>query len=207
MDRELLRLYFICGSEDAGGDAVQTIREALEGGATMFQLREKGQHPLEGDALVRFASDIKRVCKEYDVPFIVNDDWKLAEMVKADGIHLGQDDMAVSDLPGYFDDKIIGLSVRDRNELEVSNLEKVDYIGTGPVFTTSSKADAGTAIGVEGLVEMRRLIGDMPMVAIGGIDDKNYKSCLDSGADGISLISAIAWAEDVGAAASRFLEE
>ena len=150
MDRELLRLYFICGSEDAKGDVIQTIREALEGGVTMFQLREKGVHPLEGEALVHFASDIKKVCREYGVPFIVNDDWKLAEAVGADGIHLGQDDMAVSDLPEYFDDKIIGLSVKDAAELEVSNLEKVDYIGTGPVFTTPSKADAGTAIGVEG---------------------------------------------------------
>ncbi|WP_373446147.1 thiamine phosphate synthase [Salinicoccus bachuensis] len=206
MDRELLRLYFICGSEDAKGEPLETIREALEGGVTIFQLREKGTHPLEGEALIRFASDIKAICKEHDVPFIVNDDWKLAEAVDADGIHLGQDDMAVSDLPEYFDDKIIGLSVRDAAELEVSSLEKVDYVGTGPVFTTPSKADAGAAIGIEGLVEMRRLIGDTPMVAIGGINETNYKACLDSGADGISLISAIAWAEDVKGAASGFLD-
>nr|WP_156956161.1 thiamine phosphate synthase [Salinicoccus luteus] len=206
MDRELLRLYFICGSEDAKGDAVETIREALEGGVTMFQLREKGIHPLEGEALVQFASEIKKLCREYGVPFIVNDDWKLAEAVDADGIHLGQDDMAVADLPEYFDDKIIGLSVRDAAELEVSSLENVDYIGTGPVFSTPSKADAGTAIGVEGLVEMRRMIGDMPMVAIGGIDLTNYKSCMDSGADGISLISAIAWAEDIKGVISEFLD-
>ncbi len=205
MDRNILRLYFICGSNDVAGEPLHVIEEALKHGVTMFQLREKGAGALEGEALFKFAMDIKRICRQYNVPYIINDDTMLAERVEADGIHLGQDDLDVSSLPPYFDDKIIGLSVGNKKELDDSNMDRVDYIGTGPVFLTSSKDDAGEVIGPEGLKIMRGLIGELPMVAIGGITEENYRECLNHGADGVSLISAIAGAEDVKKAVKSFL--
>lgn len=205
MDRSRLRLYFICGSNNVEGNPLLVIEAALKNGVTLFQLREKGEYALEGEALFDFASDIKVLCRKYNVPFIINDEPELAENVGADGIHLGQDDLDSSLLSPYFDDKIIGLSVADSRELEQSDLGKVDYIGTGPVFTTPSKDDAGEVIGIHGLEEMRNLTGDMPMVAIGGITPENYQECLEHGADGVSLISAIAGAQDVGRAVKRFL--
>ncbi|WP_237604674.1 thiamine phosphate synthase [Salinicoccus sp. ID82-1] len=206
LKREDLRLYFICGSSNVEGDTLKVIEEALESGVTMFQLREKGQDALEGKALVNFAETIRSLCRKYNVPFIVNDDARLAERVGADGIHLGKDDQTVTSLSPYFDDKIIGLSVRDRYELDRSELSAVDYIGTGPVFPTHSKDDAGSTIGVEGLAEMRSRIKELPMVAIGGINTENFRSCLRNGADGVSFISAIAEAEDVGQAVRGFLK-
>ena len=205
MDRDALRLYFICGSRNAGDRPLHVIEESLKHGVTMFQLREKGANALAGEELFNFALDIKKLCRKYDVPFIINDEPDLAEKVGADGIHLGQDDMDIALLPPYFDDKIIGLSVRDRSELGQSDISKVDYIGTGPVFATGSKDDAGEAIGVEGLENMRRMIGTLPMVAIGGITRANYRECLDYGADGVSLISGIAAAKDTKRAVEGFL--
>ncbi|MFC3388589.1 thiamine phosphate synthase [Salinicoccus sesuvii] len=205
MKRETLRLYFICGSNNVEGDPLSVIESTLMHGVTMFQLREKGADALKGEALIDFATEIGSLCRKYNVPFIVNDDTVLAETVGADGIHLGQDDQQIASLSSYFDDKIIGLSVRDQIELEQSDVSNVDYIGTGPVFPTNSKDDAGSTIGVEGLKEMRSRIGELPMVAIGGINSENFSLCLENGADGVSLISAIAEAKDVGRTVVSFL--
>lgn len=207
MNKMDLRLYFIYGS--AQGDAaasLDVIRQALEGGVTMFQLREKGPGALEGRSLLDFASSVKSLTSEYGIPFIVNDDADLAMEVDADGIHIGQDDIKPADLPRWFDRKIIGLSVGSPEELALSDLRNVDYIGTGPVFPTQSKDDAGAAIGTAGLRRMREDIGRMPMVAIGGITHANYKACLEAGADGIAVISAISGAGDVTRAAHGFLK-
>lgn len=207
MNKNDLRLYFIYGSN--GGDiksSLHIIEQALQSGITLFQLREKGTDALTGKKLQDFALSIKELTAGYNVPFIINDDVDLARAVQADGIHIGQDDMSPEKLPVYFDDKIVGLSVRDEMELAASNLDNVDYIGTGPVFATSSKDDAGETIGVSGLKLMREKIGNLPMVAIGGVTLNNYNQCLENGADGIAVISAISQSEDIRHSVRKFLE-
>lgn len=206
MNKSDLRLYFIYGSD--GGNiksSLDIIEKALQSGITLFQLREKGHGALTGKALQDFALSVQELTARYDVPFIINDDVQLALAVKADGIHIGQDDMSPEKLPEYFDDKIVGLSVRDELELSASNLENVNYIGTGPVFPTLSKDDAGQATGVYGLKLMREKIGELPMVAIGGITEDNYPECIENGADGIAVISAISQADDIDLAVRNFL--
>ncbi len=207
MNKNDLRLYFIYGSN--GGDiknSLDIIEQALQSGITLFQLREKGTDALTGKKLQDFALSVKELTAGYNVPFIINDDVDLARAVQADGIHIGQDDMSPEKLPVYFDDKIVGLSVRDEMELAASNLDNVDYIGTGPVFATSSKDDAGEAIGVSGLKLVREKIGNLPMAAIGGITLHNYTQCLENGADGIAVISAISQSEDIRHSVRKFLE-
>ncbi len=206
MNKTDLRLYFIYGSNN--GDtttSLSIIEQALQSGITLFQLREKGQGALTGEALRDFALSVQKLTTRYEVPFIINDDVELALALKADGIHIGQDDMDPDRLPAYFDDKIVGLSVRDEAELAVSCLDNVSYIGTGPVFPTGSKDDAGAAIGVSGLKLMRQKIGTLPMVAIGGITESNYTDCITEGADGIAVISAIAGADNIAHAVRNFL--
>ncbi|WP_052255437.1 thiamine phosphate synthase [Salinicoccus sp. YB14-2] len=206
MNKTDLRLYFIYGSNN--GDtttSLSIIEQALQSGITLFQLREKGQGALTGEALRDFALSVQKLTTRYEVPFIINDDVELALALKADGIHIGQDDMDPDRLPAYFDDKIVGLSVRDEAELAVSCLDNVSYIGTGPVFPTGSKDDAGAAIGVSGLKLMRQKIGTLPMVAIGGITESNYTDCITEGADGIAVISAIAGADNIAQAVRNFL--
>ena len=207
MNKNDLRLYFIYGS-DSGDvkNSLDVIEQALQSGVTLFQLREKGHGALTGKELKDFALSVQELTARYDVPFIINDDVELALAVKADGIHIGQDDMSPQKLPAYFDDKIVGLSVRDERELAASNLDNVNYIGTGPVFPTLSKDDAGDATGVSGLKLMREKIGDLPMIAIGGITENNYRECIENGADGIAVISAISQADDIDRAIRNFLK-
>lgn len=199
--KKQLRIYFISSSEIG----LDRIEEALKSGVTMFQLREKGDHILSGETLTAFALNLKNLTEKYNVPLIINDDTELAETVNADGIHLGQDDLKPSELSSFFNEKIVGLSVADQNELSVSDLSRVDYIGTGPVFETLSKKDAGKAIGTKGLKAMREAVGELPIVAIGGITHQNFKECLKNGADGISVISAISHADDIKTAVRSFM--
>lgn len=206
MNKENLRLYFIYGADKGNiENSLYVIEEALKSGVTMFQLREKGEGALHGRDLEHFALSVKSLTEKYDVPFIINDDVELAVKTEADGIHIGQDDIKPADLPASFVHKIVGLSVGNEDELAASNLENVDYIGAGPVFATLSKEDAGNPIGTPGLTFLRNNIGELPMVAIGGITHENYTACLTAGADGVAVISAIANADDVQASVKTFL--
>ena len=189
MNKEILRLYLIASS-GSFKNPLGDLETAFKSGVTCFQLREKGSAIKTGEDLKDFAMEIKSLCRQYEVTFIINDDVKLAEEIEADGIHIGQDDMEPDMLPDYFNDKIIGLSVGSVKELEASSLDRVSYLGIGPVFSTLSKDDAGDAIGTNGLKQVVNRT-KLPTAAIGGITEQNYKSCLENNADGICVISAI----------------
>lgn len=204
LNKDLLRLYLIASSKSFK-NPLKDLEEAFKAGVTCFQLREKGQGIKTGDELVNFAHDVKVLCQKYDIPFIINDDVELAIKVEADGIHLGQDDIDPADLPSFFDDKIVGLSVGNLSELKSSNLSKVSYLGTGPVFLTTSKDDAGDAIGLSGLEAVAKNT-ELPLVAIGGINISNYKECLSHGADGISVISVITQSDNIEQTVTQLLK-
>lgn len=146
---------------------------------------------------LELAIQIKELCKKYNVPFIVNDDIDLAMEIDADGVHVGQDDIGVDEIRKLMPDKIIGLSIRNEEEFQQSKVEYVDYVGVGPVFGTQSKDDAGGAIGYEGLELMRKLLPQMPLVAIGGIQTKHIKDIIKTNMDGVSIISAISYAKNI----------
>lgn len=193
--KELLKLYFICGTTTCQGKNLYTVvEEALKGGITLFQFREKGEGALEGLEKLELAIQIKELCKKYNVPFIVNDDIDLAMEIDADGVHVGQDDIGVDEIRKLMPDKIIGLSIRNEEEFQQS---KVEYVDVGPVFGTQSKDDAGGTIGYEGLELMRKLLPQMPLVAIGGIQTKHIKDIIKTNMDGVSIISAISYAKNI----------
>ncbi|UTH13525.1 thiamine phosphate synthase [Macrococcus equipercicus] len=197
-ERRMLQLYFICGTTDVpGGNIEQVLKEALTAGITMFQFREKGDSALTGDAKLAMALKLKELCLHHQVPFIVNDDWELAVRIAADGVHLGQDDQDIKEIINYFPDKIIGLSVSDFQEYDRSDLTHVDYIGVGPVYETSSKSDAKKPGGIELIRKMRLYDEDIPIVAIGGVTNKNCEPILKAGADGVSTISSIARSSNI----------
>lgn len=203
-DREAIRkamdIYFICGTQDFAGhedQALKTIEEALQAGITMFQLREKGPGALEGDNKKDFALKVQALCKQYKVPFVVNDDMDLAEELDADGVHIGQDDDPIEEVRQRFGRKIIGLSIHDVSEYKTSNVALADYIGVGSIHGTQSKADAKSAIGYEGIKAVRRFDPQVPIVAIGGIVPADVKPLKAAGADGVSVISAITKAKNV----------
>ena len=197
-NKELLKLYFICGTTTClGKDLYTVVEDALKGGITLFQFREKGKGALEGKEKLELAVKIQDLCKKYDVPFIVNDDIELALEIDADGVHVGQDDLGVDEIRKLMPNKIIGLSIGNEEELKQSKVEYVDYVGVGPVYVTQSKDDAGGAIGYEGLELMRKLLPQMPLVAIGGIQTQHIKNVMKTNVDGVSIISAISYSDNI----------
>ena len=202
-----LKVYFICGTQDIpeGKSLEQVVTQALESGVTMFQFREKGSKVSQDKEIEQLALKLKELCHNYQVPFIVNDNVALALKVQADGIHVGQDDAKVEDFFEQFHDKIIGLSVSNLDELKRSDLTHVDYIGVGPIYQTPSKSDASTPVGPEMILTLRKEIGDFPIVAIGGVTENNARAVVDAGADGISVISAIARSQNIDSTVNKFL--
>ena len=202
-----LKVYFICGTQDIpeGKSLEQVVTQALESGVTMFQFREKGSKVSQDKEIEQLALKLKELCHNYQVPFIVSDNVALALKVRAGGIHVGQDDAKVEDFFEQFHDKIIGLSVSNLDELKRSDLTHVDYIGVGPIYQTPSKSDASTPVGPEMILTLRKEIGDFPIVAIGGVTENNAQAVVDAGADGISVISAIARSQNIDSTVNKFL--
>ena len=207
-NKELLKLYFICGTTTClGKDLYTVVEDALKGGITLFQFREKGEGALEGKEKLELAIKLKNLCKKYNVPFIVNDDIELALEIDADGVHVGQDDLGVDEIRKLMPNKIIGLSIGNEEELKQSKVEYVDYVGVGPVYVTQSKDDAGGAIGYEGLELMRKLLPQMPLVAIGGIQTQHIKDVMKTNVDGVSIISAISYSDNIEKTVREMIEQ
>lgn len=175
-----------------------TVDAAVKGGATIVQLRDPQAH---GRVLVEQARALKALLAPLGIPLIINDRVDVAVAAEADGVHLGQDDMAPGDArallgPG----RILGLSVGNPAEHASSDLSVVDYLGVGPVKATGTKADAGAAIGTAGVTAIRALTR-LPIVGIGGIDAGLASDVIRAGADGVAVVSAICAAPDPETAA------
>ena len=207
-NKELLKLYFICGTTTClGKDLYTVVEDALKGGITLFQFREKGEGALEGSEKIELAIKLQDLCKKYNVPFIVNDDIELALEIDADGVHVGQDDLGVDEIRKLMPNKVIGLSIGNEEEFKQSKVEYVDYVGVGPVYVTQSKDDAGGAIGHEGLELMRRFLPQMPLVAIGGIQTQHIKDVMKTNVDGVSIISAISYSDNIEKTVREMIEQ
>ncbi|MBU4317639.1 MAG: thiamine-phosphate kinase [Proteobacteria bacterium] len=183
----LLRFYFITDHAVPGLSALDQVKAAVSGGATLVQYRNKSFSA----AFYQEVLEIRNLCKSNGVPFIINDDMVLAKAVGADGVHLGQSD----DLPALAREilgpaAILGVSISTLDELKKTDLTPCDYLGAGPVFPTGTKPDAKSVIGLEGLKAVVEA-SSLPVVAIGGIDRTNARDCFLNGASGISLISAV----------------
>ncbi|MBD7907580.1 thiamine phosphate synthase [Sporosarcina gallistercoris] len=203
-----LRVYFIMGSFNApNGDPLHVLEQALKGGITCFQLREKGPDALTGDEKTAFAKSCQRLCKAYGVPFIVNDDVELAVLIDADGVHVGQDDLSASVVRRNIgEQKLLGVSVHSVFEATSALAAGADYIGMGPVYETVSKSDAKPVAGTARISEVAAIFPELPIVGIGGITASNLDIVMNSGATGVSIISAISGAENPEAAARSLLD-
>lgn len=205
--KEKLSLYFIAGTQDCERRTLQTVlEEALQTGITCFQFREKGIGSLENQPKEYrvMAQTCQLLCRQYGVPFIVNDDVKLAQELKADGIHVGQGDTPVEEvIRECGEDYIIGLSTNSVDEYRAAEkVSGLDYAGIGPAFTPRSKADHEDVIGLEGIKKVMQS-HTLPAVAIGGIDLSNAAEVRQTGVDGIAVVSAIASAPSVREAVER----
>ncbi|MDR6226536.1 thiamine phosphate synthase [Desmospora profundinema] len=189
-----LRLYFIMGSQDCDGrDPTWVLKEAIAGGITLFQFREK-ESSLTMTETVFLGKRLREICQRSSIPFIVNDRADLAMVLEADGVHVGQEDLpAVQARRLMGTDAIIGVSCEQPGEVDKAIQAGADYIGVGSLFSTRSKADAGKPIGPEAIHRIRQSHAHgLPIVGIGGIHSDNADSVVSAGADGVAVISAIA---------------
>ena len=171
----------------------EQVEEALRGGATFIQLREK---KLGYDEFLEEAKQIQKLCKEYKVPFVINDNVEIAKQIGADGVHVGQDDMEsgkVRTLLG--EDKIIGVSAHNVEEALLAQANGADYLGVGDVFNTTSKDDVST-LNHEVLKEICKAVS-IPVIAIGGINEENVLKLAGTGICGVAVISAIFAKDDI----------
>ncbi|MBM3469889.1 MAG: thiamine phosphate synthase [Armatimonadetes bacterium] len=179
------------------------VTAAVTGGATMVQLREK---VWSAGRVVEAGRRLLEITRRAGAPLIVNDRVDIALAVGADGVHLGPDDLPVADARRLLGpEKIIGASAATVEEALMAQAEGADYVGVGSIFPTSSKPDAGEAIGVEPLTRIRAAVG-IAVVAIGGITYDNAAQAIRAGADGVAVISAVVGADDVAGATRRLLE-
>lgn len=186
-----LSVYFIMGSEDCVLPAKETLLLAIEGGASIFQYREKGNTPLSGAKRQKLARELQEICRKNKVPFIVNDDVALARDLNADGIHIGQDDAELRNVRKQFPDKIIGVSAHTMPEAEKAITGGADYLGIGPIYATTTKKDTKEVRGTILIEEIRAKGYSIPLVGIGGIKAGLAGKVILAGADGVSVISAI----------------
>lgn len=201
--KEVLQVYFVMGSQNCKRSPVRTLTEALNGGITLFQFREKGLGSIGGVKQMELALRLQQLCREQSVPFIVNDDVDLALAIGADGVHIGQDDEEAAKVRERIGNMILGVSAHTIEEARIAQDQGADYIGVGPIYPTSSKEDAHAVQGPEIIESMRAQGMDIPIVGIGGITGMNAARVLEAGADGVAVISAISLADDIAESVKR----
>jgi thiamine-phosphate pyrophosphorylase len=178
---------------------LQEVENALKGGTTFVQLREKN---LDEEKFMKEAVEIQALCKKYSVPFVINDNVEIALAMDADGVHVGQSDMQACQVRKKLGpDKIIGVSANTVEQALAAEKSGADYLGVGAVFPTGSKEDAQD-VSLDTLKAICLAV-DIPVVAIGGINKENVWQLQGSGIDGIAVISAIFGQPDIQEAANE----
>jgi thiamine-phosphate pyrophosphorylase len=192
--KKLAGLYVIVDTAWLKGRRhVEVASQAIRGGAKVIQLRCKEKSIRE---FLSIAGDLKKLCAEHDVLFIVNDSLEVMLAVDADGLHIGQEDLPVAKARRLLPiDKILGCSVRTVDEARVAWSDGADYLGAGAIYPTSTK-EAAEVIGLAKLGEIQQAV-DLPIVAIGGINKSNLKAVMKAGANAAAVISAVMEAADV----------
>ncbi|RDY77968.1 thiamine phosphate synthase [Helicobacter pylori] len=217
-DANCLKLMFVAGSQDfyhiKGGKndrinaLLETLELALKSKITAFQFRQKGDLALQDPTQIKqLALECQKLCKKYGAPFIINDEVRLALELKADGVHVGQEDMAIEEVITLCQKRLfIGLSVNTLEQaLKVRHLDAVAYLGVGPIFPTPSKKDIKQVVGVELLKKIRDSGVKKPLIAIGGITTDNASKLWEYG--GIAVISAITQAKDKALVVGKLLND
>ena len=193
-DKKAMLLYAVTDRAWVGKQSLyEQVESALKGGATCVQLREK---ELDDEAFLNEAIENSALCKQYRVPFFINDNVEIAIKCHADGIHVGQEDMEAAQVRQRVgDDMIIGVSVHSVEEALEAVRNGADCLGVGAMFSTSTKTDVNV-LPKETLRDICAAV-DIPVVAIGGIGKSNISQLASTGVDGVALVSAIFAADDI----------
>lgn len=199
-----LKFYLVTDSDILRGrDFYNSIEEALKGGVTMLQLREKNA---SGKEFLEKAIKLRELTKKYNVKFIINDRVDIAMLCDADGVHVGQSDIPANKVREIIgEDKIVGVSARTVEEALTAKENGADYLGVGAMFTTTTKLDA-KSVSIEKLKEIKELI-KLPVVAIGGLSLSNIDKLKECNVDGYAVVSAILGAENIKLECEKWIEK
>ncbi|MCD8348132.1 MAG: thiamine phosphate synthase [Lachnospiraceae bacterium] len=202
-DKSTMQLYAVTDRTWLGGHTLyEQVENALQGGVTCVQLREKN---LPEEEFLAEAIAICRLCKQYGVPFIINDNLDIAQKCGANGVHVGQDDMRPDEVRRRVGDgMIIGVTAHTVEEAVEAQKLGADYLGAGAVFQTGTKSNT-VALSYDTLRDICASV-QIPVVAIGGISRTNLMSLAGSGVSGVAVVSAVFAAQDVRAASEELLE-
>lgn len=199
-----LLVYAVTDRSWLNGESLYSqVEKALKGGATFIQLREK---ELDEEDFLKEAIEIKELCKQYHVPFVINDNVDIACKMDADGVHVGQSDMEAGNVRAKLgSDKIIGVSAQTVDQALLAESCGADYLGVGAVFPTGTKSDA-VEVGYETLKAICDAV-HIPVVAIGGITSNNIMSLKGSGTSGVAVVSAIFASKDIEVATQELCKK
>lgn len=202
-DKKNLLLYAVTDRSWLGTESLYSqVKKAIDGGVTFVQLREK---ELAQEAFYKEALEIQALCREKNIPFVINDNVALAKDIDADGVHVGQEDMEAGDVRSLLGpDKIIGVSAHSVEEALLAEKRGADYLGVGAAFSTNSKKDV-SCISHETIRDICQAV-QIPVIAIGGINETNIEELKGTGICGVAVISAIFAKKDI-TGATRTLRE
>lgn len=185
----LPKIYPLTDTKLSGLSHAEQVERLIAGGASFIQLREKHAAPDEYYAEAQKAIEIAR---RHGSRIIINDRVDIALALKSDGIHLGQDDLPPVEARKLLgDNAVIGFSTHNLEQVEAALRLPLDYIAFGPVFSTTTKENPDPTVGLELLREVKKLVGDFPLVAIGGINAENFTDVIGAGADTAAVVSAL----------------
>ena len=183
------RIYPLTDVRLSGLSHAEQVVRLSNGGASLIQLREKNLPPGE---FFKQAEEASHIAHQRNVRIVVNDRVDIALALKVDGVHLGQEDFPPDAARRLLGDRaIIGVSTHNLEQARRASRLPVNYLAIGPIFTTFSKSNSESVVGLDGLRNVRDAIGDFPLVAIGGISHENALEVLKSGADAVAIISAL----------------
>ena len=185
----LPKIYPITDTSISGLPHRDQVKQLIEGGATLIQLREKRMAPHE---FFQDARNAMNIAHSAGVKLIINDRVDIALAIGADGVHLGQTDMPVEAARRLLGEHaIVGFSTHNVNQVEEAVSLPIDYLAFGPIFPTATKENPDPFVGVTELPQIKNLVGSLPLVAIGGISAETIREVLISGADSVAIISAV----------------
>jgi thiamine-phosphate pyrophosphorylase len=183
------KVYPLTDARLTGLSNAEQIRRLAAGGASLIQLREKG---LTAKEFFNEAASALKTARELNVRLVINDRVDIALTLRADGVHLGQDDLPPAQARKLLgDEAIIGYSTHNLTQALEARALPLNYIAVGPIFSTKTKTDTSPVVGIEGLRAIRDAVGAIPLVAIGGITEQNAAAVLEAGADSVAIIGAL----------------
>lgn len=199
-----LKLYLVTDSDILKDrNFYECIEEALKGGVTMLQLREK---EASGKEFLEKAIKLRELTKKYNVKFIINDRVDISMLCNADGVHVGQSDIPANEVRKLIGkDKIVGVSARTIKEAMVAKENGADYLGVGAMFTTTTKLDA-KSVTIDQLKDIKKEV-KLPIVTIGGLSLNNIEKLKECNIDGFAVVSAILGATDIKLECEKWIEK